>query len=447
MSYTPTTWVNGQPPALNAENLNKIEQGIVKLDEDVDDVKKDLSEITEVVTSHNLLNPSEDESGYYRLTNGTKDRDSGYHRTPNGIMIPNGTEFINVISRTTFPANFNILFYADETTDNYIMQVGISRGLSISSISIPSNARYFRLSAVNTIVFADVSVQVREYTTFEEYAEAVYINPSAIIDKSITHEKLSDNLNHAIFKDLNGKTIVNLGDSIFGNFFEPNDISSFIAEFTNAIVYNCGFGGCRMAKHNINKWDAFCMHSLADAIHDNDWSLQDSLCDDASWTDRPWYFRKRVNYLKSIDFSKVDIITIAYGTNDFMSDIKQDNELNKYDIEYYKGSLRYSIEKILSAYPNIRIIVCTPIYRSWNNADGTFKEDSNTKIDSWRKTLIDFGTSCKEVCAEYNLQCIDNYYIGMGKFTRTYYWDTTDYTHPNVKGLKLIARHISHELY
>lgn len=29
MSYTPTTWVNGQPPALNAENLNKIEQGIV----------------------------------------------------------------------------------------------------------------------------------------------------------------------------------------------------------------------------------------------------------------------------------------------------------------------------------------------------------------------------------------------------------------------------------
>ena len=130
-----------------------------------------------------------------------------------------------------------------------------------------------------------------------------------------------------------------------------------------------------------------------------------------------------------------------------MSDIRQDNEENKLDYNYYKGALRYSIEKILTAYPNIRIVVCTPIYRSWTNADGSFKEDSNTKIDSFNKTLIDFGTSCKEVCAEYNLQCIDNYYIGMGKFTRTYYWDSDDYTHPNDNGRKLIAQHIVNELY
>ena len=28
MSYTPTTWIDGQLPALNDTNLNKIEQGI-----------------------------------------------------------------------------------------------------------------------------------------------------------------------------------------------------------------------------------------------------------------------------------------------------------------------------------------------------------------------------------------------------------------------------------
>ena len=28
MAYTKTTWVNGQAPAINAANLNKIEQGI-----------------------------------------------------------------------------------------------------------------------------------------------------------------------------------------------------------------------------------------------------------------------------------------------------------------------------------------------------------------------------------------------------------------------------------
>ena len=29
MAYVPTEWVNGQPPAINATNLNKLEQGVV----------------------------------------------------------------------------------------------------------------------------------------------------------------------------------------------------------------------------------------------------------------------------------------------------------------------------------------------------------------------------------------------------------------------------------
>ena len=33
-------------------------------------------------------------------------------------------------------------------------------------------------------------------------------------------------------KSLNGKVIVNFGDSIFGNFRAPEDISSYIAEIT-----------------------------------------------------------------------------------------------------------------------------------------------------------------------------------------------------------------------
>lgn len=37
-AYVPTVWKNGQAPALNAENLNKIEQGIVDVESKIDDV-------------------------------------------------------------------------------------------------------------------------------------------------------------------------------------------------------------------------------------------------------------------------------------------------------------------------------------------------------------------------------------------------------------------------
>ena len=40
MEYTPTVWVEGQPPALDAENLNKIEAGIETLSDEVNNTKK-----------------------------------------------------------------------------------------------------------------------------------------------------------------------------------------------------------------------------------------------------------------------------------------------------------------------------------------------------------------------------------------------------------------------
>ena len=438
------------PPGSNAGNavraqVTQLDGKISNLKGDLSKVENDLSDVTETIYSANIL-PPVSESGYLQMTDGVPKNDSSMHRTPNGIEIPSGITAFDVIARTTFPSSVAFMFYSDATTDTFISVISVPRGVPISTVYIPDGAKTFRISASTSVNFADVCVSTTG-TDFEEYSETKAIKTDAIQKHSITFEHLSENIEDIVCRGLNGKTIVNFGDSIFGNFFERNDISSYIANLTGATVYNCGFGGCRMATHNVANYEPFCMHSLAYAIANNDWTAQENAVNDNTWTDKPWYFNMRLNTLKSIDFSKVDIITIAYGTNDFMSDIRQDNEENKLDYNYYKGALRYSIEKILTAYPNIRIVVCTPIYRSWNNADGSFKEDSNTKIDSFNKTLIDFGTSCKEVCAEYNLQYIDNYYIGMGKFTRTHYWDSDDYTHPNENGRKLIAQHIVHKLY
>lgn len=42
MAYTKTQWVNNQAPAIDADNLNKIEQGIYDAHEEITDVKGDI---------------------------------------------------------------------------------------------------------------------------------------------------------------------------------------------------------------------------------------------------------------------------------------------------------------------------------------------------------------------------------------------------------------------
>lgn len=247
---------------------------------------------------------------------------------------------------------------------------------------------------------------------------------------------------------LKGKVIVNFGDSIFGNKRPPNDISTAIANATGATVYNCGFGGCRMAKFDYsgrNTWGKFSMFELATAIATGTWTDQDAAVADASWTGMPAYFPETLALLKSIDFSEVDIVTIAYGTNDFTGAVPLDNANDNLDTTSFAGALRYSIETLLTAFPNLRIICCGQCYRWWDNS-GEFVDDSNTHEVNGQ-LLTQFVSKTEDVAEEYNLQFINNYNIGIGKYTRGYYFSGGDTTHPNNIGTNLIAKHIVKELY
>lgn len=247
---------------------------------------------------------------------------------------------------------------------------------------------------------------------------------------------------------LKGKVIVNFGDSIFGNKRPPKDISTTIANETGATVYNCGFGGCRMAKHDssrLSTWGKFSMWELADAIASNDFTGQESAIENFPVSEMPSYFPETLALLESIDFSTVDIVTIAYGTNDFTASVLVDDENDKYSTSTFAGALRYSIETLLGAFPNLRIVCCGQCYRWWDNA-GVFVDDSNTH-EVGGQLLTQFVSKTEDVAKEYNLQFINNYNIGIGKFTRGYFFTGTDTTHPNDIGTKLIARHIVRELY
>ena len=245
---------------------------------------------------------------------------------------------------------------------------------------------------------------------------------------------------------LKGKIIVNFGDSIFGNFRSPVDISTFISEYTGATVYNLGFGGCRMSQHKNILFDKFCMYRIVDAITTRDFSLQDeALAAEPIGEPLPDYFKESCELMKKIDFSKVDIATIAYGTNDYTAGSPLDSE-DKYDIVSFGGALRYSIKKLSEAFPNIKIVVCTQTYRFWRTPEGEFLNDSNTRI--WKTDILPaYVEKTKEVAKESGLYCIDNYKnSGISFETRNLAFSETDGTHPIEYGRRLIAKNISREL-
>ena len=239
-----------------------------------------------------------------------------------------------------------------------------------------------------------------------------------------------------IIYDLSDKVIVNFGDSIFGNNQPTMDISTYIKDLTNANVYNAGFGGTRMGTH-IEYYDDFSMDSLANAIVTSDFSTQKSAIN--NFDSFPTYYANTVSMLENLDFNNVDIITIAHGTNDFTGG----NSLDE-----VSTALRYSIETLQAKYPNLKIVLCSPIYRFWTNDNNEFVNDSDTKTNTYGEKLSDYSAVYESIANEYGVYFIDNYnYSGINASNRNNAFPINDSTHPNSYGRELIAENMAKELY
>lgn len=296
-----------------------------------------------------------------------------------------------------------------------------------------------------TDVYQTDGVFVNRKTIGEVPKNAVITtSPAAKVYKKVSAE---DERIDAIKKTLPlyEKTIVNFGDSIFGNAQPPTDISTFLAEKTGATVYNCGFGGCRMSPHSTAEYHAFSMYKLADAISTGDFTEQENAVNSTTVTLNN-AIKSNFATLKTIDFSKVDIVTIAYGANDF-NGAQLDSEENPLDTTTFGGALRYSIETLLAAYPHLRIFILSTTWRFWINENNEYVDDTNTHTNSLGKLTSDYNAQLKAVAEEYNLPFIDDYNIGIGKYNRLYYFNANDGAHHKTEGRKVIAAHLAKKLW
>lgn len=246
---------------------------------------------------------------------------------------------------------------------------------------------------------------------------------------------------------LTGKNILNLGDSIFGNFLPPTDISSYIEKYTGATCYNCGFGGTYAApRSQSSSAYPFDLINIINSLISKDFSLQESKFMDGSY-DQSHIYRTRLDILKQVDLSKIDTITIAIGTNDYNASKILDNIDNRYDITTYAGALRYCIETLWNNYNNLKIILCTPIFRTYFT-NGLIDSYADQRLNNNSNTLLDFVDTMIDVAKEYYITYIDNWRgLGINRFNRNYYFSGTDGAHPIEIGRDLIARHIVKYLF
>lgn len=308
----------------------------------------------------------------------------------------------------------------------------------------PQNAKYIRLCCQNDnlnglgnqFTYLDVRKVLKEKFNTDYYES--YIKN---YDETVIKPRESTNW-------LNGLKIACFGDSIIGNFQDDTSIPSIIAQNTGTTVYNLGFGGTKMSGDNSSNsqamyWDKFSFSRIVDCIETGDFQpMLDALPHMSSAKD---YFKNTIELLKNIDFNTIDIVMWQYGTNDFTNENKIKNTEDITDIYSYYGAYCYAIEKLLTLYPHLRIVLITPTWRYWHD-NGVYKYDSDTHLIA-NQSLIEFVECVKEIGKKYHLPVIDNYFeLDINKFTKYEYFGKTDGTHLHASGRKRVGNRISHKL-
>ena len=253
---------------------------------------------------------------------------------------------------------------------------------------------------------------------------------------------------------LSGKKIVCFGDSITGNFQSPNDYPSMIAAITGATVYNLGVGGSTLAAIESEERVAFSFVKLVDSIVAGDYSVQENSGLEITYageTDSGFvdtgidYIPTRISTLQALNdnWDEIDYVTIAYGTNDWANGHTIDNANDSDDTTTVLGALRYSLDKLLTAYPQLKVLVISP---AWRFDPGSTYKDS----DTWQlygNYLYEIADGEVDVCKQFHFHMYNQYYeCGFNKPNRFQYFFSNDGTHPKLYGRQTMATKIANEL-
>ena len=153
---------------------------------------------------------------------------------------------------------------------------------------------------------------------------------------------------------------------------------------------------------------------------------------------------------RATDFTPFNLVTIAYGTNDWSNDSamgSMSDDPTAQSIASFIPAMRATIEAIIASNPNCKIIVILPFNRK-KNGNPPASEETNWALGyelSNTGTLESFVQKMIEVCDYYGIQYIDmtHYSVINRKNIPTV---LPDGTHPTIECHAMLARELAKKI-
>lgn len=235
-------------------------------------------------------------------------------------------------------------------------------------------------------------------------------------------------------------TIVCFGNNPFSDDRNSDtNLCNMIEEMTGATVYNCSIPGSYLSAYNDHfiadsePMDAFSFYWLATTFCMDNFQMFDKALENMQ--EVPDDIVESTKLLRSIDFSKVDVITLMFDGSDYLAGRPMYNDEYFSDSQQFTGSMAAGIELIQYYYPHIRIIVMSPTYAYGLEEDGSYASSYiKTYGQSYLSTYV-----VKQAEAAYLLgvSFVDNLYGTIYEGIAPDYLE--DHLHLNEDGRKLVA--------
>lgn len=231
-------------------------------------------------------------------------------------------------------------------------------------------------------------------------------------------------------------TVAVFGDSIteLGNYPQK------LGEMIGGEILKLGFGGCRMADHSNIYYNEMSMCNMAESIANNDYTdliaaaeyLRDNMGDDNT---------TQANLVANTDWSTVDYVVMLWGTNDYAADVPL-GTVTDTDGSTFLGGINKTITNLLTAHPQLKILMLTPFWRP--RIIGGDGKDSDNFPNGNGTFLREYGEAIQERCRFYHIESHEFYdSIGINNFTQYVYLGPGDDIHPNADGYIYLAQKVA----
>ncbi len=240
-------------------------------------------------------------------------------------------------------------------------------------------------------------------------------------------------------------TIVCLGNEPFSDDRGRSGLAEQIARKCDATVYNCAIPGSHIAMKNQEYTDSYPQDGLslyltAASLCGNDFTLMEHC---ASLIEESKTAAEALETLKSVDFDKADMIVIMYDLHDYMDQRPVMDVNNDINLLTWNGALNASLQLIQQTYPHIRLVILTPTFGQFQNADGEWI--NGDLVDFGHGVLPDYVLHQIDVAIFNGVSILDNYYGTINEYAAE---DClTDGYRLNKEGRERIAARFAKEIF